>query len=65
MAQFLPQSSDRQRQAEFDPGDALLFDERMIHRTFLSESMTEERLAVECWFFDAAHKPASYTALLV
>lgn len=50
---------------EFDPGDALLFDERMIHRTFLSESMTEERLAVECWFFDAAHKPASYTALLV
>ncbi len=50
---------------EFDPGDALLFDERMIHRTFLSETMTQERLAVECWFFDPANRPHEYLALLV
>lgn len=50
---------------EFDPGDALVFDERMIHRTYLSPEMTEQRFAVECWFFDAAHRPDSYHALLV
>lgn len=49
---------------EFDPGDALLFDERMIHRTFLSEEMTEERLAIECWFFAPSHPADNYVSLL-
>jgi hypothetical protein len=50
---------------EFEPGDALLFDERMAHRTFLTEGMTEERLAVECWFFSPAHPNSEYLSLLV
>jgi Phytanoyl-CoA dioxygenase (PhyH) len=51
---------------EFDPGDALLFDERMIHRTFLSEDveMMHERLAVECWFFAPSHPAEDYVSLL-
>jgi hypothetical protein len=50
----------------FDPGDALLFDERMIHRTFLRKDveMTQERLAVECWFFAPSHPAANYVSLL-
>lgn len=50
---------------EFDPGDALLFDDRMIHRTYLSEDMTEERLAIECWFFAASHPADNYLTFLV
>jgi hypothetical protein len=51
---------------EFDPGDALLFDDRMIHRTYLSEdgAMTHERLAVECWFFAPSHPAENYISLL-
>lgn len=49
---------------EFDPGDALFFDERMAHRTYLAEHMTEERLAVECWFFSPAHPNSEYLSLL-
>jgi hypothetical protein len=51
---------------EFEPGDALLFDERMIHRTFLSEDvlMTHERLAAECWFFAPSHPAEDYVSLL-
>jgi len=51
---------------EFEPGDSLLFDERMIHRTFLSEDveMTRERLAVECWFFAPSHPAEDYVSLL-
>lgn len=48
----------------FDPGDAILFDERMAHRTFLAETMTEERLALECWFFSPAHPNSEYISLL-
>ena len=50
---------------EFDPGDALFFDERMAHRTYLAEHMTQERLAVECWFFSPAHPNSEYLSLLV
>lgn len=49
---------------EFDPGDALFFDERMAHRTYLAEHMTEERLAVECWFFSPSHPNSEYHSLL-
>ena len=49
----------------FDPGDALFFDERMAHRTYLAEHMTQERLAVECWFFSPAHPNSEYLSLLV
>ncbi len=49
---------------EFDPGDALMFDEKMIHRTFLSKTMTEPRLALECWLFAPAFLADEYVPLL-
>lgn len=48
-----------------DPGDALIFDELMAHRTYLSETMTEERLALECWFFAPSNPAEKYVSLLV
>ena len=50
---------------EFAPGDALLFDERFLHRTHLSASMTEDRYALECWFFAPSHPSRGYLAFLV
>ena len=52
-------------QPSFDPGDALLFDELMAHRTFLTHDMVQERLALECWFFAASHPADRYVSLLV
>jgi hypothetical protein len=40
----------------FGPGDALLFDERLLHRTSLPPGMTRDRYAIESWFF----APSSY-----
>jgi hypothetical protein len=40
----------------FQPGDALLFDDFNLHRTATSPEMTEERYAIESWFF----APSSY-----
>lgn len=48
----------------FDPGDALLFDERLVHRTHVTEDMIEPRLALECWFFAPSHRNDEYLALL-
>ena len=50
---------------EFAPGDALLFDERFLHRTHLSAEMTEDRYALECWFFAPSHPSSGYLPLLV
>jgi hypothetical protein len=41
----------------FRAGDALLFDERFLHRTGVSPGMTNERYAVETWFFAPSHYP--------
>lgn len=49
---------------EFEPGDALLFDERFLHRTYLTKGMTEWRDAVECWFFAPGHNADGYLPLL-
>jgi Phytanoyl-CoA dioxygenase (PhyH) len=35
----------------FRPGDALLFDELLVHRTGTNPSMTGTRTAIESWFF--------------
>jgi ectoine hydroxylase-related dioxygenase (phytanoyl-CoA dioxygenase family) len=40
----------------FRAGDALLFDQRNLHRTGVSPGMVRERYAVETWFF----APSSY-----
>jgi hypothetical protein len=50
---------------EFAPGDALLFDERFLHRTHLAEHMTRARLALECWFFAPSHPSSGYVPLVV
>jgi hypothetical protein len=41
----------------FRAGDALLFDERHLHRTGVSPGMTVERYAIETWFFAPSHYP--------
>lgn len=48
----------------FEPGDALLFDERMAHRSHLTEGMTEFRYAIECWFFAPANFTENYQSFL-
>lgn len=50
---------------EFAPGDVIIFDELLLHRTHLTESMTAIRYAVECWFFAPSHPASAYTPLLV
>jgi ectoine hydroxylase-related dioxygenase (phytanoyl-CoA dioxygenase family) len=41
----------------FEPGDALLFDHLLVHRTGTSEGMQEVRYAVENWFFAPSAYP--------
>ena len=39
------------RRPTFRAGDALLFDEMMLHRTGADPSMPDTRYAIEMWFF--------------
>lgn len=41
----------------FRPGDALLFDELLVHRTGIDPRMTETRTAIESWFFAPSDFP--------
>ncbi len=41
----------------FEAGDALLFDQRFLHRTAVDAAMTRSRYAVESWFFGPSHYP--------
>ena len=50
---------------EFRPGDALMFDELFLHRTYLRGSMVEDRYALECWFFAPSHRATGYVPFLV
>jgi ectoine hydroxylase-related dioxygenase (phytanoyl-CoA dioxygenase family) len=50
---------------EFAPGDALMFDERFVHRTHLTQTMTRPRYALECWMFAPSHQSPNYTPLLI
>jgi len=49
----------------FGPGDGMLFDELMVHRTAFDDRMTEERMAVESWFFAPSVYPGDHVPLLV
>jgi hypothetical protein len=49
----------------FEPGDALLFDERFVHQTASDPTMPHARLAVENWFFGGTGFPAEYAPLAV
>lgn len=46
------------RHAELEPGDALLFDGTLLHRTHLTPTMNAPRLSLELRFFRAAGRPA-------
>jgi hypothetical protein len=37
----------------FGPGDAILFDEMLLHRTGTFPGMTEPRYGADAWFFPA------------
>lgn len=43
-----------------EPGDALLFDHLCLHRTSRAAPYTQERRALEMWFFDPATYPRAY-----
>lgn len=50
---------------EFGPGDAMLFDEMLIHRTAIPEQpISEERYAIESWFFAPSHYPEKEVPLV-
>ena len=50
---------------EFAAGDAIMFDERFLHRSHFDPAMTEPRYALECWFFAPSHPSSDYVPLLV
>ena len=41
----------------FEPGDALLFDNMLLHRTAADATMTQARYAIESWFFAPSRYP--------
>jgi len=47
----------------FEPGDALLFDDRFLHATATDPSMTKTRYAIESWFFAPSAFPAGYVPI--
>ena len=47
----------------FEPGDALLFDEMLLHSTATDPAMTEPRYAIESWFFGLSAFPSEYVPL--
>lgn len=49
----------------FEPGDALLFDELLLHKTASEPSMRRPRYAIESWFFAPSGFPADYVPLTV
>ena len=49
---------------EFEAGDALLFDHRLVHRTAASSDMTRERYAIESWFFVRSAYPGGQLPLV-
>ena len=49
---------------EFQAGDALLFDHRLVHRTASTSAMVRERYAIESWFFTPSAYPKAQVPLL-
>lgn len=48
----------------FEPGDALLFDHLLLHRTGADASMTRDRYAIESWFFAPSAYPSGQLPIL-
>lgn len=49
---------------EFKAGDAILFDERNLHRTAVDPGMNRDRHAIEAWFFAPSHYPLNQLPIL-
>lgn len=50
---------------EFEAGDILLFDERLLHRTYILPEMSTPRHAIESWFFHPAAYPEEFAVFAV
>lgn len=48
----------------FEAGDALFFDQMTLHRTGIGPGMTEDRYAIEMWFFAPSTYPRDQIPLL-
>ena len=48
----------------FQPGDALLFDQYLLHQTGWGEGLTKPRYGFECWFFAPSTYPDGNTPLV-
>ena len=48
----------------FEPGDALLFDDFFLHQTGVSPGMTQQRYAIETWFFAPSTYPHDQIPIL-
>lgn len=48
----------------FNPGDALFFDHYNLHRTAFGAHLTEDRYAVESWFFGSSNVPEKQMPIL-
>jgi hypothetical protein len=49
----------------FRPGDAVLFDQLLLHSTGVRPGMTKTRWAIESWFFAPSTKPPLHHAIVV
>ena len=49
---------------QFEPGDALLFNQLTLHRTGVERTMTRDRYAIESWFFALSTYPYEQVPLL-
>lgn len=49
----------------FRPGDAVLFDHMMLHRTGLPANMTRDRYAIEAWMFAPSSYPLQHLPLYI
>jgi hypothetical protein len=47
----------------FNPGDAILFDDLMLHQTGSDPSMPNPRYAIESWFFGPSAYPPNYVPI--
>jgi hypothetical protein len=50
---------------EFEPGDMMFFDHLTVHRTSQLPGMTQNRYAIEAWFFSPSAYPHESTGLFV
>lgn len=50
---------------EFEPGDVLLFDHLLLHRTAVDRNMPGVRYAIESWFFASSVYPTTSTPLVI